>query len=109
VHPDVIETTKESYDKYDCLVEEDGKMFVLTGPIAIASHQCNSPLELCMSDEWLRGLDSALRKKMGPVMLKVRDGYKWQLKSEADKPSGVHTNQRAGNKRKRRNGYADQK
>ena len=81
VDPVVIERCKEKFEKHDSKIEDDeGRIFVLVGPLAIASHRCTSSLGLCMSDEWLTSIGSAMKIPLVETFLEIKEGGRWDLK-----------------------------
>ena len=82
VHPDVIEKHKDVFKEHDSKIEDnEGRKFILVGPIAIAAHRCKGSLRFCMSDEWLKTLKSPEQKLLVQVNLE-----KWRKEGLNLKP-----------------------
>lgn len=80
VNPTVILKYGKAFEKHDCKVtDNEGRIFVLVGPIAIVSQECNSPLRIFMSDEWLKTLKSSEQKILVQANLEEWRKGIWKL------------------------------
>jgi len=80
VHPIVIEKSEDKFTIHDAKIEDQGRILVLSGPLAIASHRCRATLEHCMSEEWLENLGNRHVKCLLDGFLKLRSDTKWDIK-----------------------------